>query len=147
MNIFYPIFAQAIEVIEKTNETGINLPDILIIAGILGGILGFFHLLVNVGDRLWKRGSKVEDDNDYIERILNVYSDNIKTLITKQLEQIQQQNETIKEMITSFRTSAEDSKLRHEIIMNSLRNVEKSEDNIQQKLDKLVEKVFYSNNK
>lgn len=147
MNIIYPIFAQAIEVIEKTNVSGISLPDVLIIAGILGGILGFFHLLVNVGDRLWKRGTKAEDDNAYIERILNVYSDNIKTLITKQLEQIQQQNETIKEMITSFRTSAEDSKLRHEIIMNSLRSVEKSEDNIQQKLDKLVEKVFYSNNK
>lgn len=144
MNIFYPIFAQAIEVIEKTNMNGIDLPDVLLIAGILGGILGFFHLLVNVGDRLWKKGTKAEDDNAYIERILNVYSDNIKTLITKQLEQIQQQNETIKEMITSFRASAEDSKLRHEIIMNSLRNVEKADDNLHQKLDKLVEKVFYN---
>ena len=144
MNIIYPVFAQAIDVIEKTTVNGLNLPDILFISGILGGVLGFFHLLVNIGDRLWKRGSKAEDDNAYVERILNVYSDNIKTLITKQLEQIQQQNETIKEMITSFRTSAEDSKLRHEIIMNSLRNVEKSDDNLHQKLDKLVEKVYYN---
>lgn len=143
MNSYHPLFAQAIELIEKTNLTGINLPDILLITGLLGGILGFFHLLVNVGDRLWKKGTKAEDDNAYIERILNVYSDNIKTLITKQLEQIQQQNETIKEMITSFRASAEDSKLRHEIIMNSLRNVEKADDSLQQKLDKIVEKVFY----
>jgi hypothetical protein len=145
MNIFYPIFAQAIEVVEQTNLTGVSLPDILLIAGILGGVLGFFHLLVNIGDRLWKKSSKIEDDNAHIERILNVYSDNIKTLITKQLEQIQNQNETIKEMITSFRASAEDSKLRHEIIMNSLRNVEKSEDSLTQKIDKIAEKVFYGN--
>ena len=145
MNIFYPLFAQSIELIEKTNNVGLNLSDILIISGLLGGILGFFHLLVNLGDRLWKKVPKPEEDTVYIERILSVYSDNIKILITKQLDQIQQQNETIKEMITSFRTTAEDSKLRHEIIMNSLRNVEKSDDNLHQKIDKLVEKVFYNN--
>jgi hypothetical protein len=144
MNIFNPLFAQSIELIEKTTSSGLDISDVLLIAGILGGILGFFHLLVNIGDRLWKKGTKIEDENAFIEKILNVYSDSIKTLISKQLEQIQQQNETIKEMITSFRASAEDSKLRHEIIMNSLRNVEKADDNIHQKLDKIVEKVFYS---
>ena len=143
MNI-YPVIAQVLEIIEKTSNTGLNLQDVLIIAGMIGGILGFFHILVNIGDRLWKKGSKIHEDSEYIERILNVYSDNIKILITKQLEQIQQQNETIKEMITSFRASAEDSKLRHEIIMNSLRNVEKSDDNLHQKIDKLTEKVFFS---
>jgi methyl-accepting chemotaxis protein len=145
MNIIHPIVAQALELIQKTNTNGLSLQDIVIMAGMMGGVLGFFHLLVNIGDRLWKKGSKVDDDNEFVERILSVYSDSIKTLITKQLEQIQQQNETIKEMITSFRASAEDSKLRHEIIMNSLRSVEKSDDNIHQKLDKLVERVFYSN--
>jgi hypothetical protein len=142
MNL-YPVFAQALEVFKSTTNTGMNLPDLLLVTGMLGGILGFFHLLVNIGDRLWKKGTRAEDENAYIERILNVYSDNIKTLITKQLEQIQNQNETIKEMITSFRASAEDSKLRHEIIMNSLRNVEKSEDSLNQKIDKIAEKVFY----
>lgn len=127
------------------NSNPITMDNMVILGGIIGGIIGFVHLLINVGDRLWKKGEiQHENENAQIERVLAVYSESIKNLIAKQLEQIQQQNETIKEMITSFRASSEDSKLRHEIIMNNLRMAEKSDDILHQKLDKMSENIFYA---
>jgi hypothetical protein len=134
------LLAQAVHITETI--TPLNFESIMLLGAIIGGIVGFFHLIVNLGDRLWKKGTSAENENEHIEKILTVYSESIKSLITQQLEQIHKQNETIKEMITSFRASAEDSKLRHEIIMNGLRNAEKSDDNLHIKIDKIADKIF-----
>jgi hypothetical protein len=141
--MIYYFFAQSIQFTEKTNV--LSLDNVMMLGVIIGGIIGFFHLLVNLGDRLWKKGTKAESENEHIEKILTVYSGSIKSLITQQLDQIQKQNETIKEMITSFRASAEDSKLRHEIIMNSLRSSEKSEDSLHKKIDRISERIIFAN--
>jgi hypothetical protein len=142
------ILAQSFQLSEKvSNVNPLDIGNIMMLGMIIGGIIGFFHLIVNLGDRLWKKGTKAEYDNEHIEKVLTVYSESIKVLISQQLEQLHKQNETIKEMITSFRTTAEDSKLRHEIIMNNLRTSEKSDDNLHRKLDKITERLLFANKK
>jgi len=142
--IFY-FLAQSIHLTEKLVQAPLGLDSVMMLGVIIGGVVGFFHLIVNIGDRLWKKGTKAEDNNEHIQKVLTVYSDSIKVLITQQLDQIHKQNETIKEMITSFRASAEDSKLRHEIIMNNLRSFEKSDDNLHKKIDRIAERVLFVN--
>jgi predicted PurR-regulated permease PerM len=122
----------------------ITTENLMLLGAIIGGILSFFLLIIYLGDRLWKRPDQINVNSS---ELLENYTESIKTLINTHFVQLEKQNDNIKELITSFRTIAEDSKLRHEIIMNNLRNAEKSDENLHKKIDKIGDRFFYYNSK
>jgi methyl-accepting chemotaxis protein len=120
-----------------------TIEDTMILGAMIGGIIGFFMTLIKLGDRLWKNNA---EKNNRVDQSLecNVQHESLKHLISNQLEQIKIQNESIKEMINSFRTMTENTKLQHEIVMNSLKNSEKSEDSLHKKVDRLHDRLDYA---
>jgi len=118
----------------------IEATDVYWLGGVIVLIIGLAQGLIYVGDRLWNNKKKKEEETATQSPACSFQHEGIRNIISIQLDQIKSTNEQLKEMVTSFRSLVEDSKLKHEIVVNYLRNAEKTNDEIKNKVDKLHER-------
>jgi len=86
---------------------------------IISAVITLAVSIIKFGDRLWKPAERVEQNpicgfqHTEIRSALLLHVESLKAALT-------QQNETLKEMVSAYRASVEDSRLRHQIIVDKL---------------------------
>lgn len=93
----------------------ITTQDLVVLGSIIGGIIGAFQALIALGDRLWKRSP--EKDNTVQSLQCGFQHKEIQGLLISQTE-------ALKEMVKALRDSVEDTKLRHQIIVDKLERIQ-----------------------
>ncbi len=127
-------------------DVTLSTTDVYQICGICGALFVVFQGLVFLGDRLWKHRRNNEDAAAPAEAapaqslLCGFQHEGLRDIISIQLDQIKISNDQLKEMVASFRSLLEDSKLKHEIVVNYLRNAEKNTDEIKSKMDRMHER-------
>ena len=122
----------------------LTIESVITLGSVIGAFLFAARGMVYLGDRLWKREEDSSGDFDMPKKSIPRYDshhEDIRSIISIQLEQIKHSNEQLKEMVVSFRSLVEDSKLKHEIVVNYLRNAEKTNDEIKVKVDRLHDRL------
>lgn len=85
---------------------------------ILGTILSSVYILTKLGDRLWKKGQKTEDDPP--RAMQSIQCGFQHQAFQKSLDD---QTDSLKEMVKALRDMVEDGKLRHQIVLEKLERI------------------------
>jgi len=88
-------------------------------AALISTAIAVAAAILKFGDRLWKPAARVEQNpicgfqHSEIRSALLLHVESLKSSLT-------QQNDTLKEMVSAYRASVNDSQLRHQIIVDKL---------------------------